>query len=141
MLIFSFIFIFFMFRFASDPNSGGADPEVRSEASWAVLNATSCGSDHQVHHTIIHLFVLILGCLRKYVSKKLLAFREKKQIALPPSFWCVYDRGKQNPAGDAFEIEKGNGDVRDYNRRTAAAVVLYDTSTVSYTHLTLPTKA
>ena len=38
-------------------------------------------------------------------------------------------RGKQNPAGDAFEIEKGNGDVRDYNIRTAAAVVLYDTST------------
>ena len=36
---------------------------------------------------------------------------------------------KQNPAGDAFEIEKGNGDVRDYNIRTAAAVVLYDTST------------
>ncbi|CAN0466784.1 unnamed protein product, partial [Hapterophycus canaliculatus] len=27
---------------------GGADPEVRSEAGWAVLNATSCGSDHQV---------------------------------------------------------------------------------------------
>ena len=37
---------------------------------------------------------------------------------------------KQNPAGDAFKIEKGNGDVRDYNIRTAAAVVvLYDTST------------
>ena len=35
---------------------------------------------------------------------------------------------KKNPAGDAFEIEKGNGDVRDYNIRTAAAV-LYDTST------------
>ena len=36
---------------------------------------------------------------------------------------------KQNPAGDAFEIEKGNGDVRDYNISTVAAVVLYDTST------------
>ena len=37
---------------------------------------------------------------------------------------------KHNPAGDAFEIEKGNGDVRDYNiRAAAAAVVLYDTST------------
>ena len=24
-------------------------------------------------------------------------------------------RDKQNPAGNAFEIEKGNGDVRDYN--------------------------
>ena len=67
---------------------------------------------------------------RKYVSKSLLAFREKKQIAFPPSFWCVCDRGKQNPAGDAFELEKGNGDVRNYNTCTAAAVVLlYDTST------------
>ena len=28
---------------------------------------------------------------------------------------------KKNPAGDASEIEKGNGDVRDYNIRTAAA--------------------
>ena len=27
------------------------------------------------------------------------------------------------------KFEKGNGDVRDYNIRTAAAVVLYDTST------------
>ena len=43
----------------------------------------------------------------------------------------VCARGKQNPAGDddAFEIEKRNGDVRDYNIRTAAAVVSYDTST------------
>ena len=40
-------------------------------------------------------------------------------------------RAKQNPSGDAFEVEKGNGDVRDYNIPTAAAVtvVLYDTST------------
>ena len=45
-------------------------------------------------------------------------------------------RGKQNPAGDAFEIEKGNGDVRDYNIRTAAAVVLDDTST-RYTYSSL----
>ena len=53
---------------------------------------------------------------------------KKKYIAFPPSFWCVCARGKQNPAGDAFEIEKGNGDVLGYNIRTAAAVVLYDAS-------------
>ena len=69
--------------------------------------------------------------MRKYVSKHVLAFRQKKKIAFPPSFWCVCARSKQNPAGDAFEIEEGNGDVRDCNIRTAAAaaVVLYDTST------------
>ena len=38
-------------------------------------------------------------------------------------------RPKKKPAGVAFEIEKGNGDARDYNIRTAAAAVLYDTST------------
>ena len=48
-----------------------------------------------------------------------------KKIVSPPSFWCVCARGKQNPAGDAFEMEKGNDYVRDYNIRTAAAVVLW----------------
>ena len=68
--------------------------------------------------------------MRKYVSKNVLAFRIKNQIAFPPGFWCVCARGKKKTAGDAFEIEKGNGDVRDYNIRTAAAAaVLYDTST------------
>ena len=43
-------------------------------------------------------------------------------------FGVVRARGTQNLAGDAFEIEKGNEDVREYNIRTAA-VVLYDTNT------------
>ena len=42
---------------------------------------------------------------------------------------CVCARGKKKPAGDAFEIEKGNGDMRDYNIRTPAAEVVNDTST------------
>ena len=52
--------------------------------------------------------------------KKHLPSAKKKKIAFPPSFWCVCARGKRNPAGDASEIEKGNGDVRqrgDYNIR------------------------
>ena len=53
---------------------------------------------------------------------------QKTSQSGPTSFWCVCARGKQNPACDAFEIEKGNGDVRDCNIRTAAAVVS-DTST------------
>ena len=52
-----------------------------------------------------------------------------KIVNCRPSFWCVGARGKQNLEGDAFEYGKGNGDVRDCNIRTAAAVVLYDTST------------
>ena len=50
------------------------------------------------------------------------------EVAFPPGFRCVCARGKKNPAGDAFEIEKGNGDMRDYDIRTAAAAILYDTS-------------
>ena len=53
----------------------------------------------------------------------------KKVNCLPTKFLCLCARGKHNRAGDAFEVEKGNGDVRDYDVRTAAAVVLYDTST------------
>ena len=53
----------------------------------------------------------------------------KKIHCLPTKFLVCLRWGKQNPAGDAFEIEKGNGDVRDYNIPTAAAVLLYDTST------------
>ena len=53
----------------------------------------------------------------------------KKVNCLPTKFLCLCARGKHNRAGDAFEVEKGNEDVRDYDVRTAAAVVLYDTST------------
>ena len=34
--------------------------------------------------------------------------RKKTKKSFPPSFWCVCARGKQNPAGDAFETDKGN---------------------------------
>ena len=34
---------------------------------------------------------------------------QKTSQSGPTSFWCVCARGKQNPACDAFEIEKGNG--------------------------------
>ena len=61
---------------------------------------------------------------------------KKSELPSHKVFWCVCARGEQNAAGDAFEIEKGNGDVRDYNIRTAAAVVLYDTST-RYTYASL----
>ena len=49
-------------------------------------------------------------------------------MAFPISFWCVCARGKQNPAGNAFGLAKGNRDVLENNIR-AAAVVLSDSST------------
>ena len=73
-------------------------------------------------------WVEVLERLRKYIYENLLAFAKKSKLPSHQVF-SVCARGKQNPAGDAFEVEKGSGDVRDYNIRTAAAVVPYDTST------------
>ena len=52
--------------------------------------------------------------MRKYVSKNLLAFRIKSKLPSHQDFGVVAIEVK-NPAGDAFEIEKGNRDVRDYS--------------------------
>jgi len=30
----------------------GTDPEVKNEACWVVLNATSCGSDLQIEYLV-----------------------------------------------------------------------------------------
>ena len=73
---------------------------------------------------VSRVLVLVLECFRKYVSRRL---PPAKKGNLPSQVVCA--RGKGNPAGDASEIEKGNGDVRDYNIRKAAAAVLCDTST------------
>ena len=44
----------------SDPNT---DKEVRSEACWVVLNATSCGSDEQIETLVEEGCVNVLGVL------------------------------------------------------------------------------
>jgi hypothetical protein len=44
----------------SDPNT---DKEVRSEACWVVLNATSCGSDEQIETLVDEGCVNVLGVL------------------------------------------------------------------------------
>ena len=62
--------------------------------------------------------------------KKCACLPHKKLNCLPTRILWVCARGKENPAGDASETEKGNRDVRDYNIRTAAAAaVIYDAST------------
>ena len=73
--------------------------------------------------------------------KKHLPSAKKKKIAFPPSFWCVCARGKRNPAGDASEIEKGNGDVRqrgDYNTYSSNIRVLIRTRVSSLSLRVLP---
>ena len=76
-----------------------------------------------------HMFFLLIAFAKVRFYVYLSSAKDK--FAFPPRFWCVWARGKQNPAGDGFKVDKrdGDGDVRDYTICTAAAVVLYDTST------------
>ncbi|CAN0165483.1 unnamed protein product, partial [Discosporangium mesarthrocarpum] len=65
---------------SQDPGSGGADPEVRSEASWAVLNATSCGSDLQIEYLVQHGGMTVLGELLKQSSMVMMALEGLERI-------------------------------------------------------------
>ncbi|CAN0430860.1 unnamed protein product, partial [Ectocarpus sp. 12 AP-2014] len=64
----------------ADPDSGGADPEVRSEASWAVLNATSCGSDHQIEYLVQEGGIKVLGELLNQSSMVMMALEGLERI-------------------------------------------------------------
>ena len=59
---------------------------------------------------------VFLDCWQKNVSKNLLAFRQKKYIAFPPSFWCVCATGKQKSCRRRLRTEEGNADVGDNDR-------------------------
>ncbi len=49
-----------IFQLANSPDT---DLEVRSEAHWVVLNATSCGSDSQIEYLVLQGCVPILSDL------------------------------------------------------------------------------
>ncbi len=49
-----------IFQLANSPDT---DLEVRSEAHWVVLNATSCGSDTQIEYLVLQGCVPILSDL------------------------------------------------------------------------------
>jgi hypothetical protein len=62
---------------ASDPS---ADHEVRSEACWVVLNATSCGSDDQVEQLVADGCVNVLGVLLKEASMVMMALEGLERV-------------------------------------------------------------
>ena len=73
--------------------------------------------------------VVLLECLRKYVSKNLLAFRIKKYVAFPPGFWCVCARGKKILQATPSKLRREMGMCATTIYVRQQQQVLYDTST------------
>ena len=63
------------------------DPEVKNEACWVVLNATSCGSDLQIEYLVEQGCIAILGELLGENSMVMMALEglERMAAALTPA--------------------------------------------------------
>ena len=57
-----------------------ADQEVRSEACWVVLNATSCGSDSQIEGLVDEGCVSVLGVLLEEASMVMMALEGLERV-------------------------------------------------------------
>merc|ERR1712232_700159 len=64
-------------KLASEPNT---DQEVRSEACWVVLNATSCGSDSQIEVLVDEGCVSVLGVLLSEASMVMMALEGLERV-------------------------------------------------------------
>lgn len=58
----------------------GTDQEVRSEACWVVLNATSCGSDSQIEILVDEGCVSVLGVLLGEASMAMMALEGLERV-------------------------------------------------------------
>ena len=56
------------------------DPEVKNEACWVVLNATSCGSDLQIEYLVEQGCIAILGELLGENSMVMMALEGLERI-------------------------------------------------------------
>lgn len=56
------------------------DPEVKSEACWVVLNATSCGSDQQIEYLVQQGCISVLGDLLSETSMVMMALEGLERI-------------------------------------------------------------
>ncbi|KDO32339.1 hypothetical protein SPRG_02818 [Saprolegnia parasitica CBS 223.65] len=61
-------------------SSDATDTEVRSEACWVVLNATSCGSDSQIEYLVNEGCIQILGNLLEETSMVMMALEGLERI-------------------------------------------------------------
>lgn len=60
--------------------SDATDAEVKSEACWVVLNATSCGSDSQIEYLVNEGCIQILGNLLEETSMVMMALEGLERI-------------------------------------------------------------
>ncbi|CEG47720.1 importin subunit alpha-1-like [Plasmopara halstedii] len=60
--------------------SDATDAEVKSEACWVVLNATSCGSDSQIEYLVNQGCIQILGNLLEETSMVMMALEGLERI-------------------------------------------------------------
>lgn len=61
-------------------NDKSTDQEVRSEACWVVLNATSCGSDSQIEILVLEGCVSVLGLLLEETSMVTMALEGLERV-------------------------------------------------------------
>lgn len=61
-------------------SSNTTDAEVKSEACWVVLNATSCGSDSQIEYLVNQGCIQILGNLLEETSMVMMALEGLERI-------------------------------------------------------------
>ncbi|KAL7468313.1 hypothetical protein ACHAXS_008531 [Conticribra weissflogii] len=61
-------------------NSSKTDKEVRSEACWVVLNATSCGSDEQIETLVDEGCVSVLGVLLNEPNMAMMALEGLERV-------------------------------------------------------------
>lgn len=61
-------------------SSDATDAEVKSEACWVVLNATSCGSDSQIEYLVNEGCIQILGNLLEETSMVMMALEGLERI-------------------------------------------------------------
>merc|ERR1711862_468171 len=102
-------------KLASDPNT---DQEVRSEACWVVLNATSCGSDSQIEFLVAEGCVSVLGVLLGEASmvmmaleglERVLQVEETKELARRASLEATEaDICKPVPTPDSIEADNSS---------------------------------
>lgn len=78
----------------SDPNT---DKEVRSEACWVVLNATSCGSDEQIETLVEEGCVNVLGVLLAEPSMIMMSMEGLERVL------------QTEEAKDAADLRANNG--------------------------------
>ena len=91
----------------SDPNT---DKEVRSEACWVVLNATSCGSDEQIETLVEEGCVNVLGVLLAEPSMIMMSMEGLERVL------------QTEEAKDATDLRANNGSSNGIPQRPVIVI-------------------